>query len=98
MTEWNMEMEWLREMEPWQREVAEVLACADVEDLLGGLAGHLGELNPLGDERQEDLNLVFANLIAGCEGDIMAAFWVAFWLGAAWQRGSDAPRGDETNG
>ncbi|MFW6125514.1 MAG: hypothetical protein ACOC58_00250 [Chloroflexota bacterium] len=90
MDEWEIEMDFLNEPDddekPWKEEVAEVLVCAGAEEILEEFKACLGELTPLGEEGSEEMNLVFANLIEGCDGDIMAAFWVAFWMGAAWQR------------
>jgi len=73
----------------WQEELIEVLELADAKELAAVLMSKLGEVARPSEEGYHNIGIALerlAQIVAEGRDDINTALWMAFWLGAAWQK------------
>lgn len=74
-------------MEKWQEEISQVLGDEEARDLAKLLITWTKQISAPGEADRATLDAILKDVAE--ELPAHRAMWVAFYLGAAWQRGSD---------
>ena len=73
----------------WREELLEILEQADAKELAAVLMSKLGEVAKLNEEGYYNIGIALerlAQIVSEGKDDMNTVLWMAFWLGAAWQK------------